>query len=114
MSEQRGRVLEARRQFELLDGLREKALVKWRAAGDRGTRGAGGRVVFIQIDEERLTLPAPVVLEAVKKVGKHAGLADGSVCPTLTHKDLRLSGVRRFRLANRFFHSFAASRALWF
>ncbi|HLK17610.1 MAG TPA: hypothetical protein VKT81_01605 [Bryobacteraceae bacterium] len=33
--EQRTRVLEARRQFELLDGLRAKALVQWRAAGDR-------------------------------------------------------------------------------
>jgi hypothetical protein len=33
--EQRNRVLEARRQFELLDGLRVKALAKWRAAGDR-------------------------------------------------------------------------------
>jgi flagellar export protein FliJ len=31
--EQRGRVIEARRQFRLLDGLREKALAKWRAAG---------------------------------------------------------------------------------
>jgi|SRR5580698_8476340 hypothetical protein len=35
MPEQRGRVLEARRQFELLDGLREKAFAKWRAAGDQ-------------------------------------------------------------------------------
>jgi hypothetical protein len=33
--EQRNRVLEARRQFELLDGLRVKALAKWRAEGDR-------------------------------------------------------------------------------
>jgi hypothetical protein len=33
--EQRGRVLEARRQFELLDGLREKALAKWRTAGEK-------------------------------------------------------------------------------
>jgi hypothetical protein len=28
-------VLEARRQFELLDGLREKALAKWRTAGEK-------------------------------------------------------------------------------
>jgi hypothetical protein len=33
--EQRGRVLEARRQFELLEGLRVKALAKWRAEGDK-------------------------------------------------------------------------------
>ncbi len=35
VTEQRGRVLEARRQFELLDGLRKKAFAKWRAAGDK-------------------------------------------------------------------------------
>jgi len=33
--EQRGRVIEARRQFQLLDGLRDKALAKWKAAGDK-------------------------------------------------------------------------------
>jgi hypothetical protein len=33
--EQRGKVLEARRQFELLDGLREKALAKWKTACDK-------------------------------------------------------------------------------
>lgn len=33
--EQRNRVLEARRQHELLDGLREKALVKWHAEAGR-------------------------------------------------------------------------------
>ena len=33
--EQRNRVLEARRQFELLDGLRVKALTKWHAEADR-------------------------------------------------------------------------------
>jgi hypothetical protein len=33
--EQRNRVLEARRQFELLDGLRGKALTKWHAEADR-------------------------------------------------------------------------------
>ncbi len=31
-----------------------------------------------------------------EKIGKHAGLADGSVCPTLTHQDLRLSGAGAF------------------
>jgi hypothetical protein len=35
VAEQRGRVLEARRQFELLDGLRKKALVKWNAAAEK-------------------------------------------------------------------------------
>jgi hypothetical protein len=33
--EQRGRVIEARRQFELLDGLRQKALAKWKVAADK-------------------------------------------------------------------------------
>jgi len=33
--EQRNRVLEARRQFELLDRLRQKALAEWRAAGNK-------------------------------------------------------------------------------
>ena len=33
--EQREKVLEARRQFELLDRLREKALTEWRAAGNK-------------------------------------------------------------------------------
>jgi hypothetical protein len=33
--EQRQRVIEARRQFELLDRLRQKALAEWRAAGDK-------------------------------------------------------------------------------
>jgi hypothetical protein len=33
--EQRGRVIEARRQFELLDGLRRKALAKWKVAADK-------------------------------------------------------------------------------
>jgi|SRR5579871_5022716 len=33
--EQRNRVLEARRQFELLDRLRLKALAEWRAAGNK-------------------------------------------------------------------------------
>jgi hypothetical protein len=35
MVAQRTKVLEARRQFELLDRLREKALAEWRAAGDK-------------------------------------------------------------------------------
>ncbi len=35
VAEQRARVMEARRQFELLDRLREKALAKWRAAADK-------------------------------------------------------------------------------
>lgn len=33
--EQRNRVIEARRQFELLDSLRMKAIAQWRAASDR-------------------------------------------------------------------------------
>ncbi|HEV3145726.1 MAG TPA: hypothetical protein VGZ47_17695 [Gemmataceae bacterium] len=33
--EQRNHVLEARRQFELLERLREKALTEWRAAGNK-------------------------------------------------------------------------------
>ena len=33
--EQRKKVLEARRQFELLDRLRQKALTEWRAAGNK-------------------------------------------------------------------------------
>ena len=37
-----------------------------------------------------------VQLRSCEKIGKHAGLADGSVCPTLTHKDLRLSGAGAF------------------
>ena len=36
------------------------------------------------------------VVRSCEKIGKHAGLADGSVCPTLTHKDLRLSGAGAF------------------
>ncbi len=44
VSEQRGRVLEARRQFELLDGLREKALVKWRAAGEKEQETLAGEL----------------------------------------------------------------------
>ena len=36
---------------------------------------------------------------------KHAGLADGSVCPTLTHQDLRLSGAGAFA-CEPIFHSF--------
>lgn len=35
IAEQRNRVLEARRQFELLDRLRLKALAEWRAAGNK-------------------------------------------------------------------------------
>jgi flagellar export protein FliJ len=42
--EQRGRVLEARRQFELLDGLREKALAKWKAAGDKEQETLAGEL----------------------------------------------------------------------
>jgi hypothetical protein len=42
--EQRNRVLEARRQFELLDGLRTKALVKWRAEGDREQEALAGEL----------------------------------------------------------------------
>jgi hypothetical protein len=34
VAEQRRRLLEARRQFELLDGLRKKAFVKWNQAAD--------------------------------------------------------------------------------
>ena len=44
LSEQRGRVLEARRQFELLDGLREKALVKWRAEGEKEQETLAGEL----------------------------------------------------------------------
>ena len=33
-----------------------------------------------------------------KKIGMRTELADGSVCPTLTHKDLRSKWRRRFRL----------------
>jgi flagellar export protein FliJ len=42
--EQRGRVIEARRQFQLLDGLREKALAKWRAAGDKEQETLAGEL----------------------------------------------------------------------
>jgi hypothetical protein len=42
--EQRGRVLEARRQFELLEGLRVKALVKWRAEGDKEQETLAGEL----------------------------------------------------------------------
>jgi hypothetical protein len=42
--EQRGRVLEARRQFELLDGLRVKALAKWRAEGDKEQETLAGEL----------------------------------------------------------------------
>jgi hypothetical protein len=35
VAEQRRRLLEARRQFELLDGLRKKAFVKWNQAADK-------------------------------------------------------------------------------
>jgi hypothetical protein len=42
--EQRGRVLEARRQFELLDGLRQKALAQWKAAGDREQEALAGEL----------------------------------------------------------------------
>jgi len=33
--EQRAKLLEARRRFELLDGLKQKALTEWRAAADK-------------------------------------------------------------------------------
>jgi len=42
--EQRGRVLEARRQFELLEGLRVKALAKWRAEGDQEQETLAGEL----------------------------------------------------------------------
>lgn len=42
--EQRGRVLEARRQFELLERLREKALAKWKAAGDKEQETLAGEL----------------------------------------------------------------------
>ncbi len=35
-------------------------------------------------------------VRSCEKIGKHAGLADGSVCPTSTHKGLRLSGAGAF------------------
>jgi hypothetical protein len=42
--EQRARVLEARRQFELLDGLRAKALIKWRAASEKEQEALAGEL----------------------------------------------------------------------
>jgi hypothetical protein len=42
--EQRNRVLEARRQFELLDGLRVKALTKWHAEVDREQETLAGEL----------------------------------------------------------------------
>jgi hypothetical protein len=41
---QRNRVLEARRQFELLDGLRVKALTKWHAEADREQETLAGEL----------------------------------------------------------------------
>jgi hypothetical protein len=37
-------VLEARRQFELLDDLREKALAKWKAASDKEQETLAGEL----------------------------------------------------------------------
>jgi hypothetical protein len=44
VTEQRGRVLEARRRFELLDGLRKKAFDKWRAASDKEQETLAGEL----------------------------------------------------------------------
>jgi hypothetical protein len=35
-------------------------------------------------------------LRVREEIGMSAGLADESVCPTLTHKDLRMSGAGAF------------------
>jgi len=51
--EQRARVLEARRQFELLDGLRQKALAKWKAAGDREQEALAGELFLSRSTRNR-------------------------------------------------------------
>jgi len=51
--EQRGRVLEARRQCELLDGLRQKAFAKWKAAVDREQEALAGELFLSRSTRNR-------------------------------------------------------------
>lgn len=44
VADQRARVLEARRQFELLDGLHKKAFAKWKAAGEKEQETLAGEL----------------------------------------------------------------------
>lgn len=44
VADQRARVIEARRQFELLDRLRERALAKWKAAADKEQEALAGEL----------------------------------------------------------------------
>ena len=53
VAEQRNRVLEGRRQFELLDGLRKKALVKWRSEGDREQETLAGELFLSRSTRNR-------------------------------------------------------------
>ncbi|HEV8038559.1 MAG TPA: hypothetical protein VGP62_06830 [Bryobacteraceae bacterium] len=51
--DQRGKVLEARRHFELLDGLRQKAFAKWKAAGDREQEALAGELFLSRSTRNR-------------------------------------------------------------
>lgn len=53
VAEQRGRVMEARRQFELLDALRDKALAKWHAAVDKEQETLAGELFLSRSTRNR-------------------------------------------------------------
>jgi hypothetical protein len=51
--EQRNKVLEARRQFELLERLRQKALTEWRAAGNKQQEDLAAELFLAKSIRER-------------------------------------------------------------
>ncbi|HEV3143059.1 MAG TPA: hypothetical protein VGZ47_04155 [Gemmataceae bacterium] len=51
--EQRNQLLEARRQFELLERLREKAMTEWRAAGDKEQEDLAAELFLAKSIRER-------------------------------------------------------------
>src|SRR5579864_8434762 len=53
MIEQRNKVLEARRQYELLDRLRQKALNEWRAAGNKEQEDMAAELFLAKSTRER-------------------------------------------------------------
>jgi hypothetical protein len=53
MVEQRNKVLEARRQFELIERLRQKALTEWRAAGNKEQEDLAAELFLAKSIRER-------------------------------------------------------------
>ena len=51
--EQRNKVLEARRQFELIERLRQKALTEWRAAGNKEQEDTAAELFLAKTIRER-------------------------------------------------------------